>query len=290
MALNIIENLTKRFLEICDEHKIRYDAGIVTNGYLLTASTVAAFKDLKISGIQVTLDGSPEEHNKRRPLIGGKPTFDKIIANLRENKEILPCNVSIRVNTDKHNVEQADEILSVVKDNGLRNIVHPYLAMVENTNNSYNDTSCFQSNEFSKIDYDFKIRNDINLVGSFPKLIYNVCAADSQNGFVINADGSIYKCWDDIGISQRCIGNLLEQNAHNLSTLLEYMLYDPTQDEECRICKYLPICMGGCPHKRLFDTKNRCTHIKYRLNDYMVLIPIQIKERRNTKADIAANK
>lgn len=289
LALNIIEDLTKRFLEICEEHKIRYDAGIVTNGYLLTFNTVARFKNLKISSIQVTLDGSPDEHNKRRPLINGKPTFDKILTNLREIKKILPCNVSIRVNTDKHNVDQVDDILSAIKKNELENFVHTYLARVENSNNSYNDTSCFQSNEFSKIDYDFKIRNELDMVNSFPKLIYNVCTADSQNGFVINADGSMYKCWDDIGISKRCIGNLLEQDVYNVSTLLEYMLYDPTQDEECRNCKYLPICMGGCPHRRLFDTKNRCAHIKYRLNDYMALIPSQIKERRNTKADIAAN-
>ena len=37
---------------------------------------------------------------------------------------------------------------------------------------------------------------------------YGVCGAISLNSFVIGPDGALYKCWNDIGYSERSIGNL----------------------------------------------------------------------------------
>ena len=71
LALDIIERLTHDICEICEEHKISYNAGIVTNGYLLTPKTAKKLGELHVSHIQVTLDGSREQHDKRRPLKGG---------------------------------------------------------------------------------------------------------------------------------------------------------------------------------------------------------------------------
>ncbi len=48
----------------------------------------------------------------------------------------------------------------------------------------------------------------------------------------------------------------------------EYMLYDPTEDEECGRCKFMPICMGGCPHSRI-ENNQLCEQYRYNIGEYM---------------------
>lgn len=284
MALDIVEKLTQAFLEICEEYKIEYGAGIITNGFWLTKENVERLGKLKIGSIQVTLDGAPEEHNKRRPLAGGQPTFDRIIQNLKTVKDILPCPVLIRINTDKENIYQVDEVLRILKDNELDKVTMPYIAMVENSNDSYVDSSCYQSPEFSKLEFDFKQRHKMDMTQSYPGLVGNVCSADSIKGYVIDSDGKIYNCWDEIGMEEYCCGDLMGKAEGNFGEQLSYLMYDPTYDEECRDCKYLPICMGGCPHKRLYQPENRCTYMKYQLEEYMKIIAQQIRKRKSEEA------
>lgn len=54
------------------------------------------------------------------------------------------------------------------------------------------------------------------------------------------------------------------------------MLYDPTYDMDCYDCKYLPICMGGCPNRRLRRSTNRCTNLKYQMKEYINTIAVHL--------------
>ena len=92
--------LTKMFKQL----NIEYSAKIVSNGYLLTKEKADLMKDLAIRNIQITFDGSEEIHNQRRFLLGGQPTYRKIMDNLKYllsiNKEIT---IDIRTNIDRRN-------------------------------------------------------------------------------------------------------------------------------------------------------------------------------------------
>jgi uncharacterized protein len=283
LALDIIERLTGEIRAICEENKIEYRASIVTNGYLLTPKVAQKLGELHISNIQITLDGLPEQHDKRRPLKGGQPTFSKIISNLKESKDDLPCRVSIRVNVDKQNISQVDAIIKILEENGLNDAAFAYLGMVENSNGTYEDSECFHTQEFSEYDYEFKVRNNISRMNCYPRLVHNVCSADSVSGIVVDSDGLIYKCWNDIGIKERAIGDLLDGSYRNQKVSLDYLLYDPTEDEECKMCKYLPICMGGCPHMRQFSPENRCNRLRYTMEKYISDIAQQMRATRQAE-------
>lgn len=280
MAMDIVERLTVGFQKVCEEYKISYSAGIITNGFWLTKENVEHLKELEINAIQVTLDGAPEEHNKRRPLAGGQPSFDKIISNLVAAKDVFPCKVAIRINTDKNNVDQVDEVIEILKQNDLQDVTVPYIAMVENSNRNYSDSSCYQSAEFSKLEFEFKKRHNADMRMEYPGLVGNVCSADALNGIVIDSDGKMYRCWCDIGLKERSVGDVYGEGEVNRKLELEYMAYDPTLDEECKACKYLPICMGGCPHRRISLPELRCTYMKYRMEEYMNIIPKILKENK----------
>lgn len=122
MAKDIIRNLTTRFIDMCKTKKVRYRAGIITNGYLLSRETVQFLIDMQIGFIQVTIDGPEEVHNQRRCLRGGGQTYKRILENLSQIDEDAPIYTSIRINIDKRN---ASHIPDLLKDLRSRNLLFP---------------------------------------------------------------------------------------------------------------------------------------------------------------------
>lgn len=113
-------------------------------------------------------------------------------------------------------------MLRILKDNELDKVTMPYIAMVENSNDSYVDSSCYQSPEFSKLEFDFKQRHKMDMTQSYPGLVGNVCSADSIKGYVIDSDGKIYNCWDEIGMEEYCCGDLMGKAEGNFGEQLAY--------------------------------------------------------------------
>ena len=66
------------------------DLAVVTNGYLV-AEYLPVFKKARIREIQVTLDGTEEVHDKRRPLKNGGPTFRQIVNGIDIMLLLLCC-------------------------------------------------------------------------------------------------------------------------------------------------------------------------------------------------------
>lgn len=288
LEFEIIKNLSRKFIQICKDKGVNYGAGIITNGYMLTPEIVSELENLEIKSIQITIDGAREQHDKRRPLIGGGPTFDKIISNIVKSKDKLPCIIKLRINVDKENVDKIDTIIDILKENQLQKYVLPYIAMVESYSNSYSDEKCFHSQSFSNVELDYKIKynNKANryIASMYPQQKGNYCGADCINSYVINSDGNLYKCWCDIGNKEYSIGNL-ENIDESLKIYREYMLYDPTNDDVCKECKYLPMCMGGCPHRRLNKSINRCINMKYQLESFINEISLQIMSENESKEE-----
>lgn len=277
MALSVVEELSREFIRICDEKGIEYSASIVTNGYLLTREKTELLKELKITHMQVTIDGKKEIHDQRRPHIGGKGSFDRIIQNVQDVKGILPIN--IRINIDKENSLYNDELLQELKEYGFQKDVYLYLGYVEPSNGCYDTNTCLSAREFSEEFFRFgdRLRQEgfmYDPMNHYPHLKLNYCGADAIYHYVVAASGRMYKCWSDIGIKELEAGNLLSENRDsrfNFTTneYLDYMLYDATEDKQCQSCSYLPICMGGCPKRRIENRPVRCDQHRYTLERFL---------------------
>ena len=59
-----------------------------------------------------------------------------------------------------------------------------------------------------------------------------------------------------------------------------YMLFDPTEDNKCSECKYLPICMGGCPHSRL-ENNQICEQYRYNIDGFLLEYARKITDKEN---------
>lgn len=252
LATDIIDRLSKEFIKISVENKVDYKSYIVTNGYLLTEKNIKKLNDRKIDGMQVTIDGNRESHDNKRFLENKMPTYDTILSNLKKNYDGL-INLSLRINLDEKNLGTEKEVIDEINKFDMDKKITPYIAKVRNENDTYDDNFCIESSKFDNYELNFYKKNENSFVKQlYPNIISNFCTADSTESFIFNYNGDVYKCWSEIGDDNKKIGSLTENGIENInySNYFKYVLYDPTEDSECKKCKILPICMGGCPFIR----------------------------------------
>ena len=131
LAIDVIESLSKKFLSLVEENKIKYSASIITNGFLLDQEKADILSNYKVTNYQITLDGLEETHNKTRRLANGGPTFDVIINNLRNNK--INGKINIRYNAHKDNVQDFNItkqlIYNISKQSGNNISIYPALVV-----------------------------------------------------------------------------------------------------------------------------------------------------------------
>lgn len=276
LTVDIIKDMSKRIIDMCDKNKVIYSAGMISNGYNLDEKVCAELEDCRLSNIQITLDGARDIHDSRRGLLGGGDTFDEIVKNIK-----IACekyHVTVRINVDSDNHHGLDELIQVFEDEGLKGKIEVYLGFVENNNECYTKGNCMTKRGFSKSEneflaklYDRGITKYNPWLTKYPNLVSVQCIADSVNGLVISPSGDLYKCVCDIGFEDQKIGNIMkyEELTHN-NTLFKYLLYDPTEDDHCKNCKILPICMGGCFKSREGSKDQRCSILKYNLKEYLI--------------------
>ena len=280
LAFDVIENLSYEIIKMCKNYDVNYVSGMVTNGYLLTRDKVEKFKDLNISNIQITLDGTQKYHDKKRYLKDGSGTFNKIINNIEKTIDILP-STSIRINLDKNNKDDLQNFLKFLNKIDTKSKLNVYIAKVKSYND-YDKDCCLNNNEFIEEELNF-CKRDGNI--SYPILSSSYCSADTRNAFIINYDGNIYKCWQDIGILDKSVGYLNDLGLifNHSKRYYDYMHYDVTIDENCYKCKFLPICMGGCPNERLEYNTRDCVKYKYMLDSFIkeFVYKLQNKKEKN---------
>lgn len=264
-----ILNLSQQFMKLCEEHKVIYSAGMVTNGYLLTKERLGELIKCRISSIQITLDGMKETHDNRRYLRNHGGTFDRIMENLQsfedlaKKKEDFP-QISIRINVDRSNSKQAFELLEYIANLPLKSYVFPYVADVYiPADVNYENTLNGSEYENLKEKFVKEAEKKGFLMGErafYPQRVTSSCGCDQINTLVVDANGNLYKCWEEIGDTELCVGHLGEEQTYNLpQRYYDYMLYDPTLDEKCSGCEILPVCMGGgCPIRRERDHRSDC--------------------------------
>ncbi|WP_019909302.1 radical SAM/SPASM domain-containing protein [Paenibacillus sp. HW567] len=279
LDMNVIRFLSNKFMQICEENKIEYSASIITNGYRLDRSLAEELRGFKVFMAQVTIDGPKEIHDIRRPLVGGQPTFDKILDNIKETSDVL--NISLRINTDTTNKDELDDLLQLIKNSDLKEKIHIYLGHVKNSNDCYSKNSCMTTKSFTELSYEFdeKVHNNGFHSGfySFPNLTGPYCTADSMNSMVLDPEGYIYNCWTEVGNVKDSYGSIVDESFEgNINLRLEYLLFEPFNNDKCSSCKILPVCMGGCPNSRVSGEDDRCSEYKYnlqkKLEDYATFL------------------
>lgn len=266
---------------------LRFQAHLITNGYLLTDAVIAQLDALKIINIQMTLDGPSEVHNLRRPLANGDPTYDVIRAHL---SALLASRwkgqLSLRVNVDANNQAQYAALYHDLRrdfPDDRRINIYPGIVTEAQVRNP--DIHCqLTRKEETRFLLDVYRTYGITNADFYPRHNWG-CMATCRNGFVIGPEGEVYKCWHDVGDQQMVVGSIYADRAWNTNLLANYLMgTNPFDDPVCQSCFYLPICDGGCAHFRLlnafyggqFDT---CVKFKDALPEFLE-IHYELKQKQ----------
>lgn len=253
MEKDTIRDLSRAFSQICEDKNINYQAHIVTNGSLLDYETGIMLKEAGVKIAQITVDGMEEINNKRRILKNGQNSFEIIINNIKSCQDLF--KISVRVNVDKSNEKEVKKLYDFFtnKEDFGEN-VRIYFAQVKKISDScsINSHQCFSNKEFSDLELDLqdRINNNSDSKGTFnyPNSKILPCSALQLHSFVIDPDGNLYKCWEEIGLADKSVGSIFEGFKLNSRAVQWLNLRLP---KECSICKIRPICQSGCAYGRM---------------------------------------
>ena len=266
-ALKTLKSLSFRMQEAVKY----YNAHMITNGYNLD-KIVDDIENLKITRIQITLDGTKPSHDKTRCLIGGQGSFDKIISNI---KLLLSKNdkvrIAIRMNISNDNKDEYEKLYHYLETTFNKSKqIHLYPAFVEDYTGCQLG-NCFENNkEKAKFLKKLFYEKGISSYSLYPERCGKGCMRQTMNAFVVGPMGELYKCWHHLGVKEKIVGNIFEKNVITNFTELTKMMIDNDVlfDTKCKKCVLFPSCNGGCADIK-DNNNNVCALAKSMLSDFL---------------------
>ncbi|GKX30390.1 radical SAM/SPASM domain-containing protein [Vallitalea longa] len=263
-ALDVVENLSYKFIEICKVAKREYIAGITTNGYNLTYVIFNRLLKLKIYNYQITIDGSKKTHDNLRILKNGEGTYEKIVDNLmhiRKSKNKF-FTIAIRTNFSKSSLSELDEIIEQYnklfgKDKRFRYFPKVMGKWNDEFDKSINDELINEED----ILYIYKTLN--NKLHTNMDIYLNflseqgLCKAGMLYSYVIGADAKIYKCTQDFQLEDNNIGYLSENGILYINEEKHAKWIYQNLSLKCSDCYFVGACQSrSCPKKNIINNLN----------------------------------
>lgn len=279
LAKELIYSLSNKFIEICNEKNIEYNAFIISNGSLLDEDTISELIECQVRGIQITIDGPPEIHNSRRVNKANIGTFDLLIENINKLLKTNKIEVVLRINVDKKNDSEVDKLIAILDERLVNKDVKITFGQVTAYTEACRtiEGDCYNNGEFAVkllqyynilVKYGFDEYNEF----PYPEVKLNYCCAELMNSFVIDPEGYLYKCWNEVGNISGAVGNI-KNDLYDVTCYKngKWLKRNPFDNSKCINCSLLPVCMGGCPHNdMILHNNNVCDMIKYNIKDIML--------------------
>lgn len=240
---------------LCKERNIKFHISFTTNSYLLTPE-IADFLSHYNCGMQITLDGHREFHNRVRFAPGGIGSYDRIISNVAMLAN-AGISVVLRINYTLGNIGSVGEIISDLAGQQLSvpdKIQIDFQRVWQDKNKGGDEKIKCLIGEFGK-----RLK-EIGIQYSLPDLHnprLSSCYGDKANYVCINYNGDFFKCTARDFKTERRAGHLAPDGT---------LIWEPGRKEAwekakfsrqvCRSCRIAPICLGGCRQRGLESPDN----------------------------------
>ena len=287
MGTDVIEALSPRLIGVAEERGCEYEAWVFTNGYLLSERVVDLLLRCRVTNVHIPLDGVGATNDATRRLVGGGPTYQRILDNLGLLRP--PMNTLIRANTHEGNVGEIDELKQAViarsKEAGT-NLSFYVAALVDVSPADVTDSPMAEY-AYHGIEVALRPESRHVIVGKDHSCV-------GQNLWMVAVDdkGFLYKCGGKLcGQQKYAYGTAHDwdpadpvgtsSNPDMLSKFLNTAA--PSHDDACYECVWLPFCGGGCPQLRLFG-KPECPAYRFDPDAFVLAMHARIaKQRKRSK-------
>ncbi|WP_170107204.1 radical SAM protein [Roseibium marinum] len=257
LAFDQMRQVTASLKGVAARHGLDYDAALVTGGQMFTLDIAReCHVSLNIRSVSITLDGLPDVHDKRRCTKAGRPTFERIMGNIRAVAGDLDLNtlaLSIRCNIDRRNVESFDRLIDYFVEQGIQDRIEFYPANVHPWGAMNNRDLFLAPDEFAAREIVW-LRKLIATGFTSPRLPKRkpiVCRVVSSSHIVVGHDGEVHRCTETpltpVNLPKDSLGNAgLWQSIDQVP---RWDWHDQVENRRfpCAECVYLPVCGGACP-------------------------------------------
>ncbi|MDE7205334.1 MAG: radical SAM protein [Lachnospiraceae bacterium] len=258
-----------------------YSYSISTNASVYDEKFFRMMERYGMTNVTVSMVGAGEVHDALRPST--EYDFDRVIKNIISMTRYT--SVVVNLNLCKSSIESIKEIFEELS--GYR---HSSLSFSFSRIVSYDHRPCVEIeldvDTYMKrvielanwaLDHQFRI-SDMSCFQNFG--VY--CGVYAKNNYVVGPALYLYQCERsyDPGDSFAQIANgALVYHLNRTDCAGTELCLDPYQVDECRACKLLPYCNGGCDYLRKIG-KNACPPEKDYLEEYLKLYYRIFYERR----------
>jgi uncharacterized protein len=241
--------------KVADEYSCAVNYSMVSNMTLLDDELFELIKKFNIN-VQVSIDGTEEEHNKRRIDRKGRGTYTVITNNLKKLKEAhMEENVVIRINLDKDNLHSAETVMENVHQYS----TDVYFGYLENFQ-GFNDacTNCLEKKPLPVSEVTEKLNVIMRKYGyrvpeEFGKMA--PCALNFENKFFVDCYLNVYKCELALNQPELSVGTISDEGEFIPNkNFYRQMDHSPRNMPECMACNLLPLCGGGCAAKAYIES------------------------------------
>jgi uncharacterized protein len=244
-----------------------------TNGSLLTPRTLKVLREeCALDSIEVTIDGPPEVHDRRRLKRNGSGSFHQITSVLRDH---LPpgLDLTIRVNIDSENEDSVADLI-----HELARI--PLKASLALTPVHFWGTDITQVEievrRFARREAEWlRLAESLGFpFGAVPNVLKRTtCVATTRFSEVVDSKERVYSCSEhplvpvvrDSGIVAT-IDELSGPGPRPAGVFDDWYDQVEAKGVQCGGCPILPVCGGSCP-KLWRDGHIPCPSIKFNFQD-----------------------
>ncbi len=284
LELDVIEELSRSFMETAREHDIAYSADISTNAWFLTRDVFEKLLSWEVRQFMITIDGVGEMHDRTRHLAGGQGTFDRIMENLKAIKESDgQFDITIRVNFDRENMDEVTNLIKYLKDYFAGDDRFGMFFRPVGRWGGPNDEELPICNHIvsNKKIWEFQeeaLQEGLSLSSMIPGIMAptaSVCYAAKPYAMVIGSDGQLYKCTTCLNEEMNQVGKIHADGSMDLDydKIATWLTTGEETDSGCQSCFFRPACQGNhCPWYRIITGERPCPYEKRNVRKVLNLI------------------
>jgi uncharacterized protein len=224
-------------------------------------------------GVSTSLDGTTEIHNKTRPYLDGRPSFEDVLKNA---KKIIKLQGSLNVATviTKFNVRSLESILTLFENEGITS--WQTIPAEGNSEIAPNPVQLGESyislfnkvfNQIEKGEQKMEVRTISQYLASlFVHNGINACRLCSSGNIqpllAVDYDGNVYPCdyfWKDKNLA---IGNIKKQSVKSMLNSQGNLRMRDINKTGCFDCTWKSNCGGGCLASNYYSGKAKSPYCK----------------------------
>ncbi|MFC9872655.1 radical SAM protein [Nocardia salmonicida] len=215
-----------------------------------------------LDDLQISLDGPPEFHDRRRIPLAGQPTFEAILTNV-VTAVAAGVHVLVRVNLDRRNIDGVPALLDILRERNLLSEDNLELQFINVQPDPLAPDRGFGEYYLSLAEMNDGLRamqvpvpNHLDPIGSGTPLgeylgqlmtqpLFDACGAPNRNIY-FSPEGLVYNCHELVGRPDRAVGRF------SSGTIVELPIWDKWRErrvdrlENCRECSVALAHGGGC--------------------------------------------